>query len=277
MRILLSNDDGVYAPGIKNLYKALKKLPDTEVYMVAPLEERSATGHTMTFDSPLRIVEVEENVFGCSGYPADCALMGMAYLLKDNPPDLVISGINRGANLGQDVYYSGTVAAAREAAFRQIPAIAVSLVVDFLKTPPKGQDDEMYLSAASLIFDLVSARFHELITPGEVLNINVPNLERPQLKGLEMTCLGRRHYSQDILERQDFRGRNYFWIGGIYKGFESIPGSDCLVVDEQKVSITLLNHRYCEEGQSLDREKVYREFINSFNSHKFFGRNYEEL
>ena len=127
MNILICNDDGVYATGIKKLRDSLKEIANVTV--VAPLEERSTTGHTLTLDHPLRIVEIEENVFGCSGYPADCSLLGVAEIMKYQKPDLVVSGINRGANLGQDIFYSGTVAAAREAAFRDIKAIGVSSVI----------------------------------------------------------------------------------------------------------------------------------------------------
>src|SRR5690606_11886896 len=118
-----------------------------DVTVIAPLEERSTTGHTLTLDHPLRLVEIERNVYGCSGYPADCTLMGLAHVMKENKPDVVISGINRGANLGQDIYYSGTVAGAREAVFHNVPAIAVSLVVDF----QKGHEQPHYEVAANTV------------------------------------------------------------------------------------------------------------------------------
>ena len=132
MEILISNDDGVYAEGIKSLRKSLSQIGNVTV--VAPLEERSTTGHTLTLDHPLRLIELEKDIYGCSGYPADCALLGVIHLFKEKKgrkPDLVVSGINRGPNLGQDTYYSGTVAAAREAVFHGVPALSVSTASSF--------------------------------------------------------------------------------------------------------------------------------------------------
>lgn len=260
MKILLSNDDGVYAPGIRIVHKILKTI--AEVTIVAPLEERSATGHTLTLDSPLRLVEVEKDIYGCSGFPADCALVGIAHLMRESKPDLVISGINKGANLGQDVFYSGTVAAAREAVFRDIPAIAISSVVDFLSPAPKGEDDEHYLTAALFLRDLIRAKGHELLTPLSLLNINVPNLLREKVSGVDLTYPGFRHYSQEILERRDFKGREYYWIGGIYKGFEPLKGSDCQAVEEKKISLSVLNF---SREHKVDNE-LWQDFCQHMNS-----------
>ncbi len=236
MRILISNDDGVYAPGIKILKEVLEEI--AEVFVVAPLEERSTTGHTLTLDHPLRMAKIEDNVYGCSGYPADCALMGIGQLLKDKKPDLVVSGINRGGNLGQDIYYSGTVAAAREATFRGIPAISVSLVVD-LFGQRKGESH--YISAAKFIKKLVKANVHTEISPMTLLNVNVPNLPESEIKGIDITKLGFRRYSEQINEREDFRKREYYWIGGVYEGFDDIENSDCKTIDEEKISLSSLN------------------------------------
>lgn len=239
MKILLCNDDGVYAPGLRVLHKALCNI--AEVTVVAPLEERSATGHTLTLDSPLRVVTIEKDIYGCSGFPADCALMGVAHIMREQRPDLVISGINRGANLGQDIFYSGTVAAAREACFRSIPAIAISSVVDFLKIPPKGQDDEIYQTAADFICEIIRVGGHKLLMPLNILNINVPNKLQEDITGVELTTPGFRHYSEEILERKDFKGRDYYWIGGVYKGFEDRKGSDCTSVEQGRISVSVLN------------------------------------
>src|SRR3954469_18043001 len=128
MRILLSNDDGIHAPGIIAMYRELKKLG--KVWVVAPLEERSTNGHSLTIHKPLRLLSTGSGFYGVSGSPADCIYLGIKQVMKETP-DLVVSGINRGANLGQDVYYSGTVSAAREACILGIPSMAVSLSVDF--------------------------------------------------------------------------------------------------------------------------------------------------
>jgi 5'-nucleotidase len=173
MNILISNDDGVYASGINILNDCLKKSNDT--FVVAPLEERSTTGHTLSLDNPLRIVEInkKENIYGCSGYPADCTIMGFGKLM-DKRPDLVVSGINRGANLGQDVFYSGTVAAAREGVFHGIPGVGISLVSGF----GHREEDELYFeTAASFLNSFIQKPdFLSLFRPHQVVNINVPNL-----------------------------------------------------------------------------------------------------
>ncbi len=239
MEILISNDDGVYSEGIKSLRKSLSEIANVTV--VAPLEERSTTGHTLTLDHPLRLIELEKNVYGCSGYPADCALLGIIHLFKEKKgikPDLVVSGINRGPNLGQDTYYSGTVAAAREAVFHGVPALSVSTASSF--GTPKSST-LFYETAADFTKKFVEQKFHSLLEPMGLLNINVPNLPIEEIKGIELTSLGFQKYSEEIQMRKDFRGRDYFWIGGIYEGFEGSEKTDCFAVSEGKVSITPLS------------------------------------
>ena len=237
MKLLISNDDGVYAPGIKSLYKTLAEEHST--FVVAPLEERSTTGHTLSLDNPLRVVEVdgENNIYGCSGYPADCTLMGFGKLMKERP-DLIVSGINRGANLGQDIYYSGTAAAAREGVFHGIPAIAVSSVCDF----SKGPEHPIYFdTAARFILELLRKNILELIAPFHLVNINVPDAKWSDIAGVKITELGFRNYSEEITERKDFRGRSYYWVGGVYKGFEGNENTDCFSVDKNYISVSVLN------------------------------------
>lgn len=257
MKILLSNDDGVHAPGITILAHTLRAFAD--VTIVAPLEERSSTGHTITLDHPLRIVEIGPSIFGCSGYPADCVLIGVAHLLKNDPPDLVISGINKGANLGQDIYYSGTVAAAREGAFRGFPSIAVSSAMDFLDPNPP---EDYYHTAAQFIADLVKAGVHQHIGEREVLNVNVPDAPIDAVKGLKLSQLGFRRYSQDISERKDFKNRKYYWVGGVYSGFDREEGSDCLAVDEGHISLSLLN----PGGVSVDKYPKWENHLAGLDS-----------
>lgn len=229
MKLLLANDDGVTAPGIRTLFQELSPKYDTTI--IAPLEERSTTGHSLSLDKPLRIEKLEEKVYGCSGFPGDCVLMGL-HLLNDKRPDMVISGINRGANLGQDLYYSGTVAAAREAAFHSIPSIAVSLVFNNVA------DTHRYQTAAKVISLLVERNIHKFIPPLTLLNVNVPNLEFNELKGFLLTEIGFRHYSEAVHERMDMRQRQYYWIAGLYEGFSENPESDCKAVHDGFVSIT---------------------------------------
>lgn len=238
MKILISNDDGVHAPGINSLRVNLEDSHD--LFVVAPLEERSTTGHTLSLDNPLRVVEIdkEKNIYGCSGYPADCTLMGFGKLMSDRP-DLVISGINRGANLAQDVYYSGTVAAAREGVFHGIPGIAISSVCDF----NAGPEHPIFFDTAALVMKkiLEAIDLKNLLAPYHLLNINVPDCALEDLKGARLTTLGLRRYSEEITERKDFRGRSYYWVGGIYKGFEGDELTDCFTVDKGFVSVSVLN------------------------------------
>lgn len=230
MKVLLANDDGVTAPGIRSLYHALRESFETTI--IAPLEERSTTGHSLSLDKPLRLERLEENIYGCSGFPADCVLMGVGHVMKDKRPDVVVSGINRGANLGQDLYYSGTVAAAREAAFHNVPAIAVSLVFG------KVNEKHHYDSAAMFIRWCLEEGLHKAIPPMTLLNINVPDLPLKEIRGVRKTEVGFRRYSEEIHARIDSRGRDYFWIAGHYEGFLQNPASDCFAVDENMIAVT---------------------------------------
>lgn len=230
MKVLLANDDGVTAPGIRALYHVLRDEFTTTI--IAPLEERSTTGHSLSLDKPLRLERLEENIYGCSGFPADCVLMGLGHVLKDNRPDVVVSGINRGANLGQDLYYSGTIAAAREAAFHKTPAIAVSLVFG------KVNEKHHYETAAMFIKWCLEENLHKVCPPMTLLNINVPDLPLKEIRGVRASEIGFRRYSEEIHARMDTRGREYFWIAGHYEGFLQNPESDTHVVGEHMIAIT---------------------------------------
>lgn len=232
MKILISNDDGIYAPGIRALYDTFKNIADVTV--VAPLEERSTTGHSLHLNTVLRLEKIEENLYGCSGFPADCVLMGLGHLMKGKKPDLVISGINRGANLGQDLYYSGTIAAAREATFHGIPSIAVSLNLSFNNLEEKPYYD----SAAQIIHKLVLEQVYKTIPELTVLNVNVPNIPYKDLKGFKTTKIGFRRYSDEISERVDCRNRKYYWIAGTYGGYNEYADTDCEAVEQNYVSMT---------------------------------------
>lgn len=236
MLILLSNDDGVHAPGLKILYEGLKKLGD--VWVVAPLEEKSTTGHSLTIHKPLRLLPMKaigDRFFGVNGSPADCVYLGLRQVLK-RMPDLVVSGINRGANLGQDVYYSGTVSAAREACILGLPAIAVSLAIDFSSRKPEEQLH--YRTAARLAAQLVQDSRKVALPKHTLLNLNVPDVPPARVKGIHVTRLGFRYYSGNILKRRDHRGKDYFWVGGQYKGFKEDPGTDCHSVEHGFASVT---------------------------------------
>lgn len=235
MRILVSNDDGVHATGLKALAKELKKLGD--VWVVAPLEEKSTTGHSLTIHKPLRLIEMGPRFFGVSGSPADCIYLGIRQVLK-GMPDLVVSGINRGANLGQDVYYSGTVSAAREACILGIPALAVSLSIDFAKAPP--EDKLHYESAAKLAVSVLRDLKKIKIPQHTLLNLNCPDLPHKKVRGVRLARQGFRFYSGSVLRRKDHRGKDYFWVGGSYKGFRKDEGTDCQVVESGYAALTPL-------------------------------------
>lgn len=236
MRILLSNDDGVHAPGLHILYKELSKLGQVKV--VAPLEEKSTTGHSLTLHKPLRLIPMRPDFYGVSGSPADCVYVGIKQVWK-RMPDIVVSGINRGANLGQDVYYSGTVSAAREGCMLGIPSFAVSLHVDF---GSKRQEDKLNYpaaakSAAKIIQEFLKTKKMPKHT---MLNINVPDVPLSKIKGVEYARQGFRHYSGSVVKRTDHRGKDYFWVGGQYLGFEPDPETDCTAVDKGYIAVTPL-------------------------------------
>ena len=235
MKILLSNDDGVHAPGLRAMYNELKKLG--QVWVVAPLEEKSTTGHSLTLHKPLRLIATPHGFYGVSGSPADCVYIGIRQVIGETP-DLVVSGINRGANLGQDVYYSGTVSAAREACILGIPAMAVSLAVDFTKG--LSEDELHYSTAAKVAVKLLKDLDLKAIPKHTMLNLNVPDVALGKIKGIDPARQGFRYYSGNILRRKDHRGKDYFWVGGRYKGFHKEPETDCVAVESGYASLTPL-------------------------------------
>lgn len=235
LNILLSNDDGVHSPGIQILAETLEK-QGHRITIVAPAQDRSTVGHSLTLHKPLRHHELKPNQHSISGSPADCVYMATRYLLKEKP-DLIISGINKGANLGQDTFYSGTCAAAREGALFGIPAIAVSLVVDF-KNP---QNVPNWKAAATLAAQIAPKVLEQKIPPKSiVININVPDLPLEKIKGIKLSRQGRRVYDDLVTQSFDPRRKPYYWVGGFYSHFDDLPESDCQHVDQGYVSIVPL-------------------------------------
>jgi len=237
LRILVSNDDGIRSQGIQVLSKALARIADVTV--VAPEREQSTMGHALTLHKPIRIFHVDtekhREQWACSGTPADCVYVGIRYVMKE-PPDLIVSGINRGANLGNDIYYSGTIAAAREGAVINIPAIASSL--DYFYELG-GKEMAHFEWAAEYLCDLVRGLTENPIPPHCLLNVNFPNIPRDKVKGVRVTRQGFRMYTDKVVPRKDNRGKNYFWLGGKYAGYKTqIEGSDCEYVDNSYISIT---------------------------------------
>ena len=224
--ILLANDDGVQARGIEALADAMAMLGD--VLVVAPDRERSAHGHAFTMDRPLRLEELRPNWYSLDGTPVDCVYVGLLKLAP-RPPSLVVAGINHGLNLGADVFYSGTIACAVEAAIRKIPAIAISL---------DAHKDGDFQAAASFAHALAGNVLARGLPAGTVLSVNVP---RGEPRGYQWTRLGDRIYHDQVEERYDLRGRHYYWIGGPTLGYGDVAGSDCHAVRDGLVSVTPLD------------------------------------
>lgn len=237
MQVLLVNDDGVQAEGLNILRKTLESI--ATVYVVAPFTERSITGHTLTIHDPLKIDQLDERVWGCSGHPADCTQIGLYHLCKDVKIDVVISGINKGANLGQDIIYSGTAAGAREAACKGVPAISISSALDM--TRYKRGDQIFYQTPADYLKEILSMEVYKLIPPYYQVNINVPNTSRDQIKGTRLTEPGFRYYDGEVIVRKTPRGEEYCWLTGTYEGFEPNQDCDCQAIEDQYISISLLN------------------------------------
>jgi 5'-nucleotidase len=245
-KILLTNDDGVDAPGIKALAAGLSGIG--ELTVVAPDREQSASGHSLTLQHPLRIRKQAPGWYSVDGTPTDCVFLGVNHLLRQQRPDLVISGINRGGNLGDDITYSGTVAAAFEATLLGIPAIAISL---------EFKDDFHFDTAAQVAHEVVTRIIQNGLPPDTLLNVNVPDLPWSELAGFRVTRQGKRCYSDVVHEHRDPRGRRYYWIGGeVLKGNE-LEGTDAAKVHAGFVSITpihldLTNYRALEPLQKWE-------------------------
>ncbi len=228
MQILLSNDDGYQAPGLRALHAALSGIADTVV--VAPDRDRSGASNSLTLEQPIRAREVENGFIRVEGTPTDCVHLAITGLLEQEP-DMVVSGINAGANMGDDVLYSGTVAAATEGRFLGYPAIAVSNV----SHTPRHLD-----TAARVVLELVERLRACPIPPDSILNVNVPDLPYAQLQGLRATRLGHRHKAEPVIKAEDPRGRPIYWVGTAGAEQDAGPGTDFYAVRNGFVSITPL-------------------------------------
>ncbi len=248
MRILLTNDDGIDSEGLVALYHVLS--PDHEVAVIAPDRNWSIAGHNKTMDRPLRVTERAwegTTVYASDGTPSDCvALAALGFL--GYRPDLVVSGINKGPNLGDDITYSGTVASAMEAVISEIPGIAVSL---------DAYENWQFDTAAAFTARLVRVVARERLPEGVLLNVNVPNVPPAAIAGVEVTRLGRRIYRDELVKRADPRGRPYYWLGGDIPLSHLEPGTDAHAVANNRISVTpihldLTNHRLLDVIRSWD-------------------------
>lgn len=229
MRILLSNDDGYQAPGLACLAQTVSNVATIDV--VAPERDRSGASNSLTLGYPLRMCKADNGFYFVDGTPTDCVHLAITGVLEQEP-DIVISGINRGANLGDDVIYSGTVAAAMEGRFLGLPAMAVSLV---------GQEGKNFETAAAVVLDLLDELATEPLPADTILNINVPDVPVEQLRGMEATRLGHRHKSEPVIKDSDPRGDPIYWVGPPGAAADAGPGTDFHAVHHNKVSVTPLH------------------------------------
>ena len=238
MRILITNDDGINAPGLDVLQQIASKLSD-DVWTVAPETEQSGASHSLSLHEPLRLRELEKRVYAVKGTPTDCVIMGVRFLLQDKPPDLVLSGVNAGQNMADDVTYSGTIAGAFEGNLLGIPSIALSLAYSFDKDETRALKWQTPLSLGSGLI----TRLLDIGWPDDaVLNVNFPDREPDDIEGVVVTDQGRRNPdSLTIEDRMDTRGNPYYWLG--FKRRRSTPeeGSDLWAIYTGRISVTPLN------------------------------------
>ena len=228
MKILISNDDGYFAPGLAVLADTLASI--AEVTVVAPERDRSGASNSLTLDRPLQLRQAANGYYFVNGTPTDCVHLAVTALL-DSPPDLVVSGINHGSNMGDDTIYSGTVAAATEGFLLGIPALAISL------TSKRGAH---YQTAAQVALDLVQRHRQQAFAAPMLLNVNVPDLPYAELQGIEITRLGRRHKAEGMVKAENPRGETVYWIGAAGAAQDAGPGTDFYATARGAVSLTPL-------------------------------------
>ncbi len=228
MNILITNDDGVNAPGIQALTEALSEI--ASVVVVAPDRDRSGASHSLTLSRPLSVTKIRKDVYSVEGTPTDCVHLALTGLLE-HQPDIVVSGINAGANMGDDVIYSGTVGAALEGRFLGFPSVAVSLT----------GEHRHYQTAAIEVRRLVHYLQHTRLNKATTLNVNVPDILIEDIEGFEVTRLGSRHCAASAVRQTDPRGREIFWIGAAGDENDATQGTDFFAVKHNRVSITPLD------------------------------------
>lgn len=253
MRILVTNDDGIFSEGIYKLAKHLKS--KGEVVVVAPDTERSASGHAITMHSPLKVKKVklfdtEIEAYSVNGTPADCVKIGVEVLLKTRKPDIIVSGINNGPNLGTDVIYSGTVSAAVESAIMDIPAIAVSM---------GSYENEKFDDAAKFTSTILEKVVKNNDLHNIIININYPSKSKNEIKGVKITTLGIRRYDNAFTERKDPWGNSYYWMSGTVRDIKQDIESDIAAINENFISITpihfdLTHYKHFKELKKWDLE-----------------------
>jgi 5'-nucleotidase len=246
LKILVTNDDGIHSKGILSLAKALQQVGD--VFIIAPDRERSAIAHSLTLHRPLRVEKIKKNVYAVDGTPADCVHLGVNALLPERPR-LVVSGINKGGNLGDDITYSGTVSAAFEGTLLGIPSFAVSLV---------SRSHFLFQTAAAFAVKVARLILTKGLPKDTLLNVNVPNLKEEEIKSFKITRQGRwAHNECAVIEKTDPRGKKYYWIGNGQLVFDKKAGTDFEAVSRSHISITPL-HLDLTHYPSINQLKKWR-------------------
>ena len=253
MRILLTNDDGINAPGLRSLEQIARELSD-DVWIVAPETDQSGAGHSLTLNEPLRLREVGEKRFAVKGTPTDCVIMAVRHVLPDGGPDLALSGVNRGQNMGEDVTYSGTIAGAFEGAQIGLQSIALSQAYGF-----DGDHKIKWECAEAHGADVVRQLLATEPDPATVMNVNFPDCEPGDVAGIEITEQGKRDQSLlSILEREDGRRNPYYWIGFQRRLSNPRPGTDLRAIAENRISVTPLSLNMTDWHE---REKLQERFL----------------
>ena len=243
LKILVTNDDGYFSDGIKALAKELSK--KHKIFVVAPDREQSASSHSLTLNRPLRMSKIEDNWYTTDGTPTDCVMLAVHLLFKDEKPDMIVSGINHGANMGDDVTYSGTIAAAIEGSILQVPSIAVSMA---------NYEPGVPMNRAAKFVNKVVNKYHTFnLSPSTFLNINLPIDDGNPYKEFVFTELGFRHYKDVVFHKTDPRGKSYYWIGGRPK-WKMTKGSDFEAVHRGIISISPLKVNFTDK-ECLDTLK----------------------
>ncbi|MDZ4724011.1 MAG: 5'/3'-nucleotidase SurE [candidate division Zixibacteria bacterium] len=245
--ILITNDDGYFSDGINALFKEFSK--KDEVFMVAPDQEQSASSHSLTLHRPLRMRPLDTRRFVVDGTPTDCVMLAMHVLFKKRKPDLIVSGINHGGNMGDDVTYSGTVAAAIEGAILKVPALAISMV-DYEVAMPMSRAAKFVVKFSNKLDDFD-------LPPNVFLNINFPPDNGKAYRDYEFTKQGIRHYRDIVINKTDPRGRPYYWVAGKPK-WKASKGSDFSATQNRKVSVTPVKLDFTDR-ETLERLKDFSE------------------
>lgn len=255
MYILVTNDDGVSSAGLRALADAMRKLGT--VCIVAPEREQGAVGHSITLHKPLRLSRIAKDVYAVNGTPSDCVVLAVTQLFR-KPPDLVVSGINRGVNLGDDVTYSGTVSAALEGTLLGVPSLAIS---------QEGTRNFQFKTAAYYARQIARTVLERGLPEETFLNVNIPDRLRASIPGVRLTSLSRRRFENPVVEKVDPRGRRYYWIAGTRVSWERHPPSDHEALRQGMVSITPL-HIDVTHYQALEQLRSWEDLFNKTGSRR---------